>query len=56
MDISLLDALPIGRVILDLIGNCECLVEERAELDRRQFPLGAAGFVPQGKAVIVQLL
>jgi hypothetical protein len=44
---------PVGRSSLDLIGNRECLVE-RAD-SRRQF-LGATGFKPQGKAVMVQLL
>src|SRR6478736_7708784 len=44
---------PVGRSSLDLIGNRECLVE-RAD-SRCQF-LGATGFKPQGKAVMVQLL
>jgi len=51
MDISRLDALPVGSSSLDLIGNCECLVAD----SRRQF-FGTTGFKPQGKAVMVQLL
>jgi hypothetical protein len=55
MDIGRLDALPVGRRRLHIIGESECLVADRAET-RRQFPLGATRFVPHGKPVMVQLL